>query len=98
MEKLEENGYAYLQSAIDHSLKKIFHDVITDFISNSTKEWKRFNHSPGVEYLLLSMICTCDLDQSFDIQVPFFGNIMKSWIHDIFPNHQFSVPYVFRCE
>ena len=24
MEKLEENGYAYLQSAIDHSLKKIF--------------------------------------------------------------------------
>ena len=36
MENLEENGYAYLQSAIDHSLRKIFHDEITDFISNST--------------------------------------------------------------
>ena len=40
MVKLEENDYAYLQSAIDHSLKEILHDEITDFISNPTKEWK----------------------------------------------------------
>ena len=38
MAKLEENGYAYLQSALDHSLEKILHDEITDFISNPTKE------------------------------------------------------------
>ena len=33
MVKLEENGYVYLQSALDHNLEKIFHDEITDFIS-----------------------------------------------------------------
>ena len=59
MEKLEENAYEYLQSAIDHSLGKIIHDEITAFISNSTKEWKQFNHSPGVEYLPLPMVHTC---------------------------------------
>ena len=40
MAKLEENGYVYLQSALDHSLKKNLHNEITDFISNPTKEWK----------------------------------------------------------
>ena len=40
MVKLEENCYAYQQSAIDHSIEKIFHDEISDFTSNSTKEWK----------------------------------------------------------
>ena len=40
IEKLEENSYAYLQSAIDRSREKIFDDEITDFISNSTKESK----------------------------------------------------------
>ena len=57
---------------------------ITDFISNSTKEWKQFNHSPGAEYSLFPMVCTCDLEQSFDIQVPFFGNLMISWICDMY--------------
>ena len=96
MEKLEENGYAYLQSAIDHSLKKSFYDEITDFINNSIKEWKMFNHSPHLENLPLPMVHTCDLEQSFDIQVPFFGNIMKSWIHDNY--HEIHAPYIFRCE
>ena len=58
MAKLEENGYAYLQSAIDHSLVKNLHDEISDLISNSTKEWKCFNHSPSAEYLPLPMVCT----------------------------------------
>ena len=48
MAKLEENGCAYIQSAIDHTLKKIFHDEVTDFISDPTNQWKWFNHSPGV--------------------------------------------------
>ena len=96
--KLEENGYAYLQTAVGHSLKKIFHGEIKDVISNPTEEWKWFNHSPGAEYLPLPMVCTCDLEQSFNLQVPFFGSIMKSWICDIFPYNEFSVPYIFRCE
>ena len=58
MKKLEENGYAYLQRALDHSLEKTFYNEITDFISNSTKEWKWFNHSAGVEYLPLPMVHT----------------------------------------
>ena len=79
-------------------LEKIFHIEITDFISNPTKEWKWFNHSPGVEYLPLPMVHTCDLEQSLVVQVPFFGNTMKSWICEIFTYHEFSVPYIFRCE
>ena len=33
MVNLEENGYASLQSAADHSLEKILHDEISDFKS-----------------------------------------------------------------
>ena len=36
MKKLEENGYAYLQSALDHSLEKIFYNEITDFMRNGS--------------------------------------------------------------
>ena len=46
---------------------------ISDFISNPTKEWKQFNHSPGSEYLPLPMVCTCDLEQSFNPQVLFLA-------------------------
>ena len=49
-------------------------------------------HSPSAEYLPLPMVHTCDLEKSFDVQVPFFGSIMKSWIQDLFPYHEFSVP------
>ena len=73
IEKLEENSYAYLKSPIDRSREKIFDDEITDFISNSTKESKWFNHCPGVEYLSLSKVHTCDLDQSFNLQVRFLA-------------------------
>ena len=62
------------------------------------KEWKQFNHFPGLEYLSLPMAHTCDLEQSFNLQVPFFGRKMNSWIHDIVPYHEFSVTYIFRCK
>ena len=94
MVKLEENGYVYLQSALDQSIEKILHDEITDFISNPSMEWKWFNHSPSAEYLPLPMVHTCDLELSFNVQVPFFGIITKSWIQDILPYHEFSVPYI----
>ena len=98
MVKLEKNGYVYLQSTLDHSLEKSLHDEITDFIRNSTKELKLFNHSPNAEYLPLPMVNTCDLEQSFDVQVPFFSSITKSSICGIYPYHEFSVPYIFRCK
>ena len=55
MAKLEKNGYAYMQSALDHSLQRVLHDEITDFISNTKKEWKKFSHSSSDEYLPLPM-------------------------------------------
>ena len=63
MVKLEENDYAYLQSAIDHSLKEILHDEITDFISNPPRNGNSLFsiYSPGLEYLPLPMVHTCDL-------------------------------------
>ena len=96
MAKLAENGYAYLQSSIDDSLVKNLHDEISDLISYSTKEWKWFNHSSSAEHLPLPVVCTCDLEQSLNVQVPIFGSIIKSWICDIFPYHEFSVVYIFR--
>ena len=83
MGKLEETSYAYTQSALDNSLERVLHDETTNFISNTKKEWRMFNHSPSAEYLPLPMIHTCDLEHSFNLQVPSFGTMLKSWIQDI---------------
>ena len=95
--KLEKNGYAYMQSALDHSLQSVLHDEITNF-TNNTKKWKMLNHSESAEYLPLPMVHTHNLEHSFNLQVPIFGSILKSWIQDIFSYDEFSVPYIFRCK
>ena len=80
MEKLENIGYAYVQSALTHSFESVLHDEITMFIKQTNKEWRAFNHPESAEYVQLPMGHTNDLEQSFNCQVPFFGTILKSWI------------------